>query len=280
MLDHDAIVRAAASLEPLPPTAARLTAIFARDEANVGEIERAVSLDPALTGQLLRVANSAAHGRRAAIGTVRAAVLHLGIGRVFSFAIAGSVRGRAQRALPELGLAEGALWRHLVASALAVEVLPSVIRLPIPPEAFTAALLHDLGKVLMTRFLDAETLGFLAEARALGAEAGIQAEREVLGVHHGEVSALVAQEWHLPEPIVHAIAYHGYPDEAEDLICDIVHVADVAATRIGMAAGSAPADVAVRPGTAERLGFTEAALDKLVPGLHERFAEVAQLYLA
>jgi len=280
MLDHDVIARAAASLEPLSPTASRLTALIAREDVGIREIERAVALDPALTGKLLRVANSAAHGRQTAVGTVQAAVLHLGIGRVFSLAVAGSVRSRAQRALPELGLSEGALWSHLVASALAIEVLPGVIRVPIPPEAFTAALLHDVGKIVMVRFLDAETLRFLAEACALGPEEGTRAEREVLGVHHGEVSALVAQEWRLPEPIVHAIAYHAFPDEAEDLVCDLVHVADVAATRIGMPAGSAPLDVALQRGPAERLRVTKAAFDDLLPRLGERFAEVSRHYLS
>ena len=280
MLDHDVIVRAASTLEPLSPTATRLTALLAREDVDVGEIERAVTLDPALTGQLLRVANSAAHGRQASVGTVRAAVLHLGIGRVLSLAIAGSVRSGAQRALPQFGLSEGALWSHLVAAALAVEVMPGVIRVPIPPEAFTAALLHDVGKVLMARFLDAETLRFLAEARALGAAEGIHAEREVLGLHHGEVSALVAQEWRLPERIVHSIGYHGFPDEAEDVVCDIVHVADVAATRIGMAAGSAPADISVQAGPADRLGLTAVAFEDLLGRLHTRFDEIAKYYLS
>jgi HD-like signal output (HDOD) protein len=279
MLDHDVVVGAAMDLEPLSPTAARLAALVAREDVGAGEIERAVTLDPALTGRLLRVANSATQGRRTAVGTVRAAVLHLGIGRVFSLAMAGSVRSRAQRALPEFGLSEGALWSHLVAAALAVEVLPRVIRVPVPPETFTAALLHDVGKVLMARFLDAEILAFLAAARAVGPEEGVRAEREVLGLHHGEVSALIAQAWRLPERLVHGIAYHGFPDEAEDLLCDLVHVADVAATRIGMAAGSAPRDVAVQPGPAGRLGLTEPAFEQLLSQLEERFTEVAAHYL-
>ena len=62
-------------------------------------------------------------------------------------ATAGGVRGTFARAIPEYGLSEGELWRHSVGSALAAESAQSFCDVPLPPETYAAALLHDTGKL-------------------------------------------------------------------------------------------------------------------------------------
>jgi HD-like signal output (HDOD) protein len=75
MLDQGLVTRAAAAVEPLPPTVSRLASAMTREDCGLREIEQIISLDPVLTGRLLRVANSAAMASGAPVATVRGAIL-------------------------------------------------------------------------------------------------------------------------------------------------------------------------------------------------------------
>ena len=91
-------------------------------------------------GRLLRIANSAALSTGAPIASVRAAILKIGAGRVLSYALSGPLSKQMQRPIAGYGLGQGVLWRHLVASALAVEMLDGTTKVRVPSEAFAAAL--------------------------------------------------------------------------------------------------------------------------------------------
>ncbi|MBD95506.1 MAG: hypothetical protein CL482_14815 [Acidobacteria bacterium] len=90
-------------------------------------------------------------------------------------------------ALPQYGLAEGEFWQHLVASSLAAEVVQRRSTRSLPLEASTAALLHDIGKLMIGRLVDRESLQYLECARELGE--GIEVEMAILDTHHAEVGA-------------------------------------------------------------------------------------------
>jgi len=187
MIEAAALVKAAHGLDPLPATVARLASLVVRPDWSLNEAAHLVEFDPALTGRLLRLANSAAMAGLSPVNTARDAIMRVGIGPALAFAAASGLRKQLKRALPEYGLTEGQLWRHSVASALAVEPIARRARTPVPPECFTAALLHDIGKIVLARFLSPDELKWLAEARDLGGSS-LQAEMEVLGVNHAELA--------------------------------------------------------------------------------------------
>ena len=136
MLDLEALVRDAQALAPLPATATRLIALVAREEWELDEVVEVISLDPVITGRLLRVANSAASAAASRISTVAEAVMRMGGGTVAQIATASAVHGTIDAPLPVYGLGEGALWRHSVAAALGIECLRAKAKVPVPPEAF------------------------------------------------------------------------------------------------------------------------------------------------
>lgn len=277
MLDQGLVTRAAAAIEPLPPTVSRLASAMTRDDCGLREIEQIIALDPVLTGRLLRVANSAAMASGAPVATVRGAILKVGAGRVLAYALGGPLSQRLQRPITGYGLGQGVLWRHLVAAALAVELLDGATRVRPPSEAFAAALLHDLGQVVMAQFLDQKILRLLVLAREQGLSSR-EAELEILGIHQGEVGALVAQEWKLPDRIVRAIAFAGSTEAGEDVLYDFVHLGHVLAGRIGETRDLADADLMVAPGVYERVGLEPEALEPILERLEDRLGEVLRLY--
>lgn len=277
MLDQVLVTKAAAGIEPLPPTVSRLAAAMGREDYGLREIEQIIAYDPVLTGRLLRIANSAALSTGAPIASVRAAILKIGAGRVLSYALSGPLSKQLQRPVAGYGLGQGVLWRHLVASALAVELLDGTTKVRVPSEAFAAALLHDLGQVVMAQFLDPRLMHLIELAKEQGMSSR-EAELEILGVHQGEVGALVAQEWRLPDRIVRAIAYAGTTVNGDDVLYDFVHLGHVLAGRIGEYAGMPEKELEIAGEVAERVGLQPDTVDPLLEKIEERLGEVLRLY--
>jgi HD-like signal output (HDOD) protein len=278
MLELNSLVEEASHLEPMPASVTRLADIVRREDSRLEDIVELIALDQGLTMSLLRAANSAASGGSRRITVVKDALLRLGAGAVLSLAIGRRIRKQMSAAMPSYEVAEGELWRHSVASALAAELALPFCKVRIPPESFTAALVHDVGKLVLVRFLDPEHLRFLRRARDEGELLSLQAEAEVLGVHHGELGELVVQRWELPEAISKPLAWHHTPNEDAGVTADVVHLADVVAKHIGAGRSSDDGPPTLDEGAAGRLGITAEGMEKLCRKTAENFEGVLRRY--
>jgi HD-like signal output (HDOD) protein len=276
--DLDAICEAAAGIEPLPTSVGRLAALALAPDADLAEIVELVSFDQSLAMSVLRAANSASHGTSRKIALVRDAVMRIGGGAVLGLAVGRRVRAMTGGALPAYHLAEGELWRHSVAAALAAERMPSVCRVAVPPEAFTAALLHDVGKLILVRFLSPDIAAAIDRAHAEAGVSRLDAEREILGVDHGELAELVAQAWQLPEALAKPLAAHHAPTEDDGRVADVVHAADAVARRIGTGGEDDPQDPDVA--VLARLRIGDGAFEALAADVGESLQEVMRRYAA
>ncbi len=271
-------MKAAHDLAPLPPALVQLSALVATGSYSAADVEAIVRLDAPLTGRLLQYANSAASASHIRIGLVRDAVIRVGVGPVLSFMAATTLRPQFDIAIPTYGLSEGDLWRHSVAAALACEVIAQKAPVEVPPDSFTACLLHDIGKVVLARFLDPHHQRELAAAREQGGESSRQAEIDILGVHHGELGGLIGSHWNLPPRVVRGITYHHAPTAGEDVICDVVHLANVLAKRVGTGCVVTASDLDAEPEVLERLGLATGRLPALVQTVTERLAQTVERF--
>lgn len=273
MLGLEALIESAKDLEPLPASATRLAAVVSRSDVELKEILEVVSLDQALTARLLRVANSAASASKSPVKTVKDAIVRLGNATVLALAVAGAVGRQMRTALPVLGFAEDQLWRHSVATALASERMKKFCKKSIPPEAFTAALLHDIGKLVLVRFVSPDTATLLSRAQNEGKLRRLQAELELIGAHHAELGGLISQRWGLPERLGRAIQYHHSPEEYTDVVSDAVAVANQAARLLELAPvedDPHPDDISC---SRERLGISEEGFKQICQQLSTDFEE-------
>ena len=277
-LNHSALLKAAHDLAPLPPAFVQLSALVSTGEYSPADVEAIVRLDAPLTGRLLQYANSAASPGYMRIGTVREAVMRVGVGPVLSIMAATTLRPELLRAVPAYGLSEGDLWRHSVATALACEVIAQKAPVSVPPDSFTASLLHDVGKIVIARFLDRNSQGQLAAARASGGQSSLQAENDILGAHHGEIGGLIGSHWNLPPRVVSSITHHHAPAVGDDVICDVVHVANVLAKRIGAGYVATASDLDADPDALERLGLATGRLPQLLDTVTQRLAETIERF--
>lgn len=238
MIDLDALVLDAHELDPLPASVMRLLDLLSSDDWSLDAVVSTASLDAALTARIMRVANSAASSSAAPVTTLQESTMRLGAGTVVKLATGSAVR-RYMTSAPsssENEQDEQNLWRLSVATALAADLLADASPIDIPPEAFTVALLNDIGRIVLAQHLDGRTLSFLRRAVLEGDRNPLEAEAEILGVHHAELGALIAESWQLPALISESIRFHHTPAHAMDrdvqTLCDVITVADSIACRI------------------------------------------------
>jgi HD-like signal output (HDOD) protein len=256
----------------------KLANLVADPDSTLESITEIVSLDQALAGRTLRAANSAASAARSPITTVRDAVVRLGRSTMLTLGFGTKVRQQLQEALPEFGLAENMLWRHSVAAALAAESMGSMCKIQIPPESYAASLLHDIGKLVLARFLDPELLSYLQRAQEEGRCNPLQAEMEILEVNHAELGGLITRRWGLPNSIALGVQYHHTPAEEHPLVCHVVCVANVLAKTIAPETTKPPPYPENQSASFQKLGVDALLAQQICQAVGGRFTKVLEMF--
>ncbi len=230
------LIAGTTELATLPATSIRLLELLDDPDVSVEPVAEVIEKDPSLTANLLKLSNSAYYGMRRRVGTVREALLHLGSRTVLTIAFATSMGEVMRGPMTGYRLPRRRLWSHALATGVAAARLcgPDASGAP-RDRAFTAGLVHDIGKLLLDRLLQQqiEQLPAPAEAKAL-----LIAERALLGFDHAEAGAALAEAWNFPADLAEAIGgHHEPPDDAPRLV-RVVAAANLVAAHIGEHAGS------------------------------------------
>jgi putative nucleotidyltransferase with HDIG domain len=228
MTAHELVARTR-DLPQIPEAALKLIELLDEAENNNREIVGLIKSDPALTAKLLRICNSSAFALQETVSSVDQAVLLLGHSRVLSLVLPLAFGNTMTSALPGYAIEVNWLWRHAFATATAAEAATSrgLIQGVEPSVAFTAGLLHDIGKLIMAQALPVEAHSSIHKHMASEGLGSIEAEREVLGTDHAAVGSCLLHVWRLPDGIIEAVANHHQPIlEPSPRLSAIVHVAN------------------------------------------------------
>lgn len=218
----------ARAMRPLPASVCRLAALVADDDSTIDAVVAAVESDPVLIASLLREANSASSSSVEEITTVRAAVVRLGFGRTLVASTAAAVGSESQAALPAYDLRVGEMWKHATTGAVAAEIVRQMADVPLDPGVATAALLHDIGQVLLNDVLQPSRFsGLINCGMAID-----EAEREIVDLDHAETGAVLLELWDVPPVIVEAVRWHHQPGSSERAEAHAVSVASHLAAEI------------------------------------------------
>lgn len=259
MITPREVLRKAKGLPTLPTAVARLAALLDDETAGAADFEKIVKPDPALTANLLRLANSAFFGARRQITSVRQAIALMGVRRVFELAASASFSRVLPNRIPGYEIDAKGFWRHSVAVAVLAEHLVKRAGRRPPEMTFTAGLLHDIGKLAIGSVLVEESEEILS--RMWGSDVSfVQAEKNVIGTDHTEVGDVMAEEWNLPLAVSWAIRWHhdpgGAPDEADRLLVDLIHISDVVSQSLGFGADVGGLARTVDEASVKRVGLS------------------------
>lgn len=258
-------------LPPLPEVVNVMMQALNREDASIARCADLLQRDPALTARVLRLANSAFYGVPGRVASVHNAINLIGLRSLRSL-VATVALTQQFPAAPGSAAALGVFWRHTVAVAFASRALAAAHGLD-EELAYTAGLLHDVGRLVLAAHFPAAHAAVLQAARQAGG--GPLLEREVTGTDHAEVGALVAAHWHLPAAVVDVIARHHRPDEAATActLLDVVHVADVLAHGLGHTHEARPNPPPAQPGPWHRVGLERLPQDALVQQVQAAVAD-------
>jgi putative nucleotidyltransferase with HDIG domain len=247
----------------MPATAARLLPLLEDLDSTASEIESILKYDPGLTANILKLTNSAYFGIPTRISSVRQAVILLGWKRLLQVVMTICMSPIMNKTIPGYDLPRGALWQHSIAVSVAAEIIVNALKIPDADEVFTAALLHDVGKLILGGFVK-EDLSHIEDMVNKGITFDV-AESMVLGTNHAEIGGQILDKWSFPSELVSAVQWHHDPESCEDHcnLSDIVHVANMMGLMTGF--GQIEQDLAFEhfSPVADRLGLAPDSLEEM-----------------
>lgn len=259
----DRLLEGIHTLDPLPVTTQRLMEVLDEEDTPFGEIVGIVEHDAAVAANVLRIANSSMLASRFPITEMRAAVIRLGLDMLLQIVIGDYMRGIVRDA-PMYDLSEHDLWLHSAVSGIAVRQISEICGPErVPGRAGIAALVHDIGKLVIVRELEADVRRIQRVCEERQAPF-VEIERELFGCDHAEVGAALAREWKFPDEVTLAIALHHEPRvEQPSPVLDAVVLANLVAKSAGAGLGAEGLNLQIPEGTHERLGVDEAAMARI-----------------
>lgn len=201
-------------LKPVSPFVWEILQSATSENVSLLDLGRKVSFEPIIAARLLQACSSPLYGIPKAVDSPIHAVSILGTKRVADIVLSTSFQDCF------VGISnttELEIWEHCLSVAFAVRELIRIKNLKIPAYvAFTAGLLHDIGKVVIDAYErkrlvlpeDRKRLKDLIDAQLAGGSYGIETERELFGLTHVEVAREVIKDWKVPDEIKKAIAEH------------------------------------------------------------------------
>jgi putative nucleotidyltransferase with HDIG domain len=259
----DLIMAQVKAFPSMPATSAKLLKMLKDPESSAAQIEDVLKYDPGLTANILKLTNSAYFGIPSKVSSVKQAVVLLGWKRLLQLVMTMCMSTVMRKPVPGYDLSQGELWRHSVAVSVAAELVVKALKIPGADEVFTAALLHDVGKLVLGGFVQNDIQQI--EAMVSKGIAFEVAEFIVLGTDHANIGARILEKWSFPADLVNAVNWHHDPDTCENhcTFSDIVHVANILGLMIGY--GNCGNEIETVPSNSviERLGFKPVHMESL-----------------
>ncbi len=229
-------------------TVTKVMEICNKPDPSPNHLIRVISLDPVLTGQVLKLINSAYFALPNKMASLTRAIIMLGVNTVKNMAINTAIMGMVMQEEPSLSLPIDTFWTHSIRVGVTARALAAIKGIPATrrDDFFVAGLLHDLGKVPLANCFPSEFKQVLAQAEE-EQKALHKQEMDFFGFDHGRIGKSIAEKWQLSDTITEALCYHHNPTDPgvsnHDLV-EMVALADLYANlyEIGFADNRFPAE--------------------------------------
>jgi len=270
----ESIVAAVDDLPALPHIVIKVMELTEDPNSTAQDINNVLSQDQAMTARVLKLANSAFYGFPRRIATITDAIVLLGFKTIKSILMAATVSDILAREMEGYALEHGELWKHSQCAAMAARHIAKKVKYMQFDLAYTGALLHDIGKVILNNAMKDsyhDVVNLVMEKNITF----LDAEIEVLGFSHADVGARVAEKWNLPKDLVEAIQYHHNPEQAtvNKQLTSIVHIADAICVSMGIGIGVDGMLYSISQESLEMFGLDQATLDIIISELVDIFSD-------
>jgi HD-like signal output (HDOD) protein len=234
----ESIIEAIDHLKPVSDVAGKVMALLDDPDCGMSDLSDIIRHEPALTANVLKLANSSYFGLPGKINDAKQAVVYLGMTQVVDLVLLVSCSESFSGSHGGYGLNTGELWKSAVSAAILANDLAEIKGLKQTGLFCTGALLRDIGKVVLDQHVKSAIEPILNRVNSQSMTFRA-AERQVLGFDHCQVGAMVAENWHFPTPLQCIIRYSHTPLEAKGcfLEASIVYMADAICRKMEVGLG-------------------------------------------
>jgi len=230
--DPEEIEMAMTRIQPIPQVALKVMRIIDEQTYDIDLISSEVQKDQVITGRTLQICNSALFAKKRKIESLDHALVYLGQELFVKYVISAAVKTYFNPTTQGYSLCQGGLYHHAVGTAVIAEKIARFTGETRPTLAYTAGLLHDIGKVVLDQYI-ADAYPLFYRIFNEGNDNFTDIEKEVFGHDHTEVGSRLARMWSLPDSLREVIEYHHQPQKAprHGKLAIVVYLADLLMSR-------------------------------------------------
>ncbi|MCB2182822.1 MAG: HDOD domain-containing protein [Desulfobulbaceae bacterium] len=200
---------------PFPKVAERVMELIKNPDVTAAQLAEVIQYDQVITANVLKICNAAYFGLPRKVSSLDEGLVVIGHDILKDILIASS-SARFFKGKVGVGyqLEQGDMWKHSVATGIMSKLLVRHIKDVDPGSAFTAALLHDIGKRFLSSFVADDFERIVAKVDKENCTF-IAAEKEFLGVDHAELGGMILEKWEFDQSLVDAVKEHHNPKALE-----------------------------------------------------------------
>ena len=278
MMDIDVIIKSIKKLPPFPGLARQAMKGLDDPDASADQIISLVENDQFVLANALKLCNSAYYGPTRKVGSLRDGQVLLGNARLKEIILASTAVEYFQQENKGYGLARGDLWKHAVATGIISRIISHRVTESEPLSLFTAALFHDIGKVVLNVYVDRYFERIMGLVNT-GDHSFPEAESSMIGINHAELGGKIAESWGFPDHIVRAIRLHHRPDEtsADDVITPIIYLANIITLSVGIGLGRDGLSYRGRQEIMKRYGLKAKDLQGIMVDFYDQYSAAGDI---
>ena len=226
------VKQAIETIRPIPQVALKVMRIIEEGAYDIDKVAGEVKKDQVIGARTIRLCNSALFTKRHDVISLDHALVFLGQERFIKLVISAAVQSYYNQCGNGYSLCKGGLYHHAIGTAMIAEKIASMTEKASSSVAYTAGLLHDIGKVVLDQYITGAYPMLYREFQDRQSEI-IDAEIRVLGMDHTRVGELLAKNWSLPAALTDAIRFHHRPEKSlkNAPLTTIVYLADLLMSR-------------------------------------------------
>jgi len=227
------IVSRIGDLPAMPRTVSEVLQITGNPSASMGEVSAVVESDPGMTAKILRISNSAYYGMKQHVGTLKLALVILGVREVRNIVLGLSIFDALRGGVEERTLQT--IWMSGLRTAALVKLLGREMAVAMQGEEFIAGLLSNIGKLVLYREFGLKYAPLHREFER-NWSALLAAESGLAGYTHAEIGAALVLRWNLPRSLADALWLqypqpdHALADAADPELAALLRLATLALT--------------------------------------------------
>ena len=215
-------------IKPIPQMALKVIRMIHRDDYTMKEVGSEIRQDQVISGRVLNLCNSTIMGLKTVVDSIDRALILVGEKRLLKLVVTASVKSLFPQSSQGYSLCKGGIFQHSIGTALIAQELAVFTKKAAPDIAYTAGLLHDIGKIPLDQVMAGNAPFFYRYTQEQGGDL-CKAEKLKFGIDHTEAGMRLGKAWTLPNNLINVIANHHNPEtmaEDEELVT-IVYIADL-----------------------------------------------------